>query len=126
VFSLLRPYSTESILLKKELEILMLIATTDYIAGKNVKETLGIVKGSIIKARWFGRDIAAGLKTIIGGEIKSYTDLLVKARDEALQRMVEEAKKKKADAIINVRFATSDVMQGSAEILVYGTAVKLK
>tara|TARA_Y100000310_G_C20446868_1_gene698837 strand:+ start:159 stop:473 length:315 start_codon:yes stop_codon:yes gene_type:complete len=104
----------------------MLIATTDYIAGKNVKETLGIVKGSIIKARWFGRDIAAGLKTIIGGEIKSYTDLLVKARDEALQRMVEEAKKKKADAIINVRFATSDVMQGSAEILVYGTAVKLK
>ncbi len=126
MFSLLRPYSTESILLKKELEILMLIATTDYIAGKNVKETLGIVKGSIIKARWFGRDIAAGLKTIIGGEIKSYTDLLVKARDEALQRMVEEAKKKKADAIINVRFATSDVMQGSAEILVYGTAVKLK
>jgi|TARA_Y100000310_G_C20588230_1_gene766561 uncharacterized protein YbjQ (UPF0145 family) len=104
----------------------MIIATTDYIAGKKVKETLGVVKGSIIKARWFGRDIAAGLKTIIGGEIKSYTDLLVGARDEAVNRMKSEAKKLKADAIINVRFATSDVMQGSAEMLAYGTAVKLK
>ena len=104
----------------------MIIVTTDYIAGKKVKETLGVVKGSIIRARWFGRDIAASLKTIIGGEIKSYTDLLVKAREEAINRMVAEAKKLKADAVINVRFATSDVMQGSAEILVYGTAVKLK
>ncbi|MAE42708.1 hypothetical protein CMO93_02975 [Candidatus Woesearchaeota archaeon] len=104
----------------------MIIVTTDYIAGKKVKETLGVVKGSIIRARWFGRDIAASLKTIIGGEIKSYTDLLVKAREEAINRMVAEAKKLKADAVINVRFATSDVMQGSAEILAYGTAVRLK
>lgn len=104
----------------------MIIVTTDYIAGKKVKETLGIVKGSIIKARWFGRDIAAQLKNIIGGEIKSYTDLLIKARDEALDRMIQEAKNKNADAVINVRFATSDVMQGSAEVLAYGTAVKLK
>ena len=104
----------------------MIIATTETIAGKKVKETLGIVKGSIIKARWFGRDIAAQLKNIIGGEIKSYTDLLNQARDEALERMIKQAKQKKADAIVNVRFATSDVMQGSAEILVYGTAVKLK
>jgi len=104
----------------------MIIVTTDYVAGKKVKETLGIVKGSIIKARWFGRDIAAGLKTLIGGEIKSYTDLLIGARDEAISRMIQEAKKMKADAIINVRFATSDVMQGSAEMLAYGTAVKLK
>ena len=104
----------------------MIIVTTDYIAGKKVKETLGIVKGSIIRARWFGRDIAAQLKNIIGGEIKSYTDLLIKARDEALDRMIQEAKNKNADAVINVRFATSDVMQGSAEVLAYGTAVKLK
>ncbi|MBN4049182.1 YbjQ family protein [archaeon AH-315-M20] len=104
----------------------MIIATTDYIAGKKVIETLGVVKGSIIRARWFGRDIAAGLKTIIGGEIKSYTDLLIKTRDEAIERMKVEAKKMKADAVINVRFATSDVMQGAAEILAYGTAVKLK
>lgn len=104
----------------------MIIATTETIAGKKVKETLGVVKGSIIKARWFGRDIAAQLKNIIGGEIKSYTDLLNQARDEALERMIKQAKQKKADAIVNVRFATSDVMQGSAEILVYGTAVKLK
>ena len=103
----------------------MLITTTDYIAGKKVKETLGIVRGSIIKARWFGRDIAANIKTIFGGEIKSYTDLLTSARDEAVKRMIDDAKKKKADAVINVRFATSDVMQGAAEVLAYGTAVKL-
>ena len=104
----------------------MIVVTTDYVAGKKVIETLGVVRGSIIRARWFGRDIAASLKTIIGGEIKSYTDLLTKTRDEAVERMIQEAKNKKADAVINVRFATSDVMQGAAEILAYGTAVKLK
>ena len=103
----------------------MIISNTDYIAGKKIKETLGLVRGNIIKARWFGRDIAASLKTIVGGEIKSYTDLLSGARDEAIKRMIAEAKKLKADAVVNVRFATSDVMQGSAEILAYGTAVKL-
>lgn len=103
----------------------MIVSTTPEIAGKKIKETLGIVKGSIVRARWFGRDIAASLKTIIGGEIKSYTELLVKARDEALQRMIDEAEKLKADAVVNVRLATSDVMQGAAEILAYGTAVKL-
>jgi len=104
----------------------MILTTTDYIAGKKVKETLGVVKGSIIKARWFGRDIAAKIKTIIGGEIKSYTDLLTNARDEAVERMKQDAKKLKADAVINIRFATSDVMQGAAEVMAYGTAVKLK
>ena len=103
----------------------MIVVNTDYVAGRKVKETLGIVRGSIIRARWFGRDIAANLKTIIGGEIKSYTDLLTKARDEAVQRMIADAKSKKADAVINVRFATSGVMQGAAEVLAYGTAVKL-
>jgi uncharacterized protein YbjQ (UPF0145 family) len=104
----------------------MLITTTDFIAGKKVMETLGIVRGSVIKARWFGRDIAAQIKTLIGGEIKSYTDLLTSARDEAVSRMKKDAKKLKADAIINVRFATSDVMQGAAEVMAYGTAVRLK
>jgi len=104
----------------------MIVTTTDYIAGKKIAETLGLVKGNIVKARWFGRDIMAGIKNFIGGEIKSYSDLLTSSRDEAVERMKNEAKNLKADAVINVRFATSDVMQGSAEILAYGTAVKLK
>jgi len=104
----------------------MIISTTPDILGKKIVKTLGLVRGNIVKARWFGRDIAAGLKTIIGGEIKSYSDLLTSARDEALKRMVDEAKKLKADAVVNVRFSTADVMQGAAEILAYGTAVKLK
>ncbi|MBR9698990.1 YbjQ family protein [Candidatus Woesearchaeota archaeon] len=104
----------------------MIITTTPDLPGKRITKTLGLVKGNIIRARWFGRDIAASLKTLIGGEIKSYTDLLTKARDEAISRMIAEAKKMKADAVVNVRFSTADVMQGAAEILAYGTAVKLK
>jgi len=103
----------------------MLLTTTENIPGKKVKEVLGIVRGNTIRARWFGRDIAAGLKTLVGGEIKSYTQMLTSARDEAVERMVADAKKMKADAIINVRFATSEVMQGAAEVMAYGTAVKL-
>jgi len=104
----------------------MITVNTDKIEGKKIIETLGLVKGNTIRARWFGRDIAAGLKTLVGGEIKSYTDMMTKARDQAVQRMVDEAKKLKADAVINVRFTASEVMQGASEILVYGTAVKLK
>ena len=104
----------------------MITVNTDKIEGKKIIETLGLVKGNTIRARWFGRDIAAGLKTIIGGEIKSYTDMMTKARDQAVERMVDEAKKLKADAVINIRFTASEVMQGASEILVYGTAVKLK
>lgn len=104
----------------------MLLANTETIDGKPVKKTLGIVKGNTIRARWFGRDILAGLKTLIGGEIKSYTEMLTAAREEAVARMVDEAKALGADAIINIRFTTSDVMQGAAEVLAYGTAVKLK
>jgi len=100
----------------------MLITTSE---NMDIKKTLGLVKGNTIRARWFGRDIAAGLKTLIGGEIKSYTEMLTKAREEAIDRMKAEAKKLGADAIIGVRFASSDVMQGASEILVYGTAVKL-
>jgi len=104
----------------------MITVNTDNIEGKKIIETLGLVKGNTIRARWFGRDIAAGLKTLVGGEIKSYTDMMTKARDQAVERMVDEAKKLKADAVINVRFTASEVMQGASEILVYGTAVKLK
>jgi len=103
----------------------MLMTNTPDFPGKKIKDVLGIVRGNTIRARWFGRDIAAGLKTLVGGEIKSYTEMLTKARDESIQRMIDDADKMKADAIVNVRFATSDVMQGAAEVMVYGTAVKL-
>ena len=104
----------------------IIISTTDRIPNKTIVEVLGVVKGNTIRARWLGRDIAAGLKMLVGGEIKSYTKMISDARDQALQRMTEQAKKLKADAVVNVRFTTSTVMQGAAEILAYGTAVKLK
>ena len=104
----------------------MIIVNTDKIEGKKIVNTLGLVKGNTIRARWFGRDIMSGLKQIVGGELKSYTQMMTDAREQAINRMVEEAKKLKADAVINVRFTSSQVMQSAAEILVYGTAVKLK
>lgn len=104
----------------------MILTTTSRIPDKPVKEILGVVRGNTVRARWFGRDIAAGFKQLVGGEIKSYTDMLTSAREEAIKRMTIEAEKLKADAIINIRFSTSNVMQGAAEMLVYGTAVELK
>ncbi|MBI2208765.1 YbjQ family protein [Candidatus Woesearchaeota archaeon] len=104
----------------------MIIANTDYVAGKKIKETLGIVRGSTVRAKHIGKDVMAMLKQIVGGEITGYTQMINEARDEAVKRMVEEAKKLKADAIVNVRFATSDIMQGAAEVMAYGTAVRLK
>lgn len=105
----------------------MLITTTESIGGKTVKEVLGIVRGNTVRSRWFGSDIVASLKNIIGGEITSCTKLLSSARDEAIQRMTEEAKKMHADAVVNVRFTIGEMMGGTAtEILAYGTAVKLK
>ncbi len=104
----------------------MIYTTMSEIPGKKVVEILGLVKGNTVRTRWFGRDIAAGLRNIVGGEVKSYTQMLDKARDESIERMKEQAKKLKADAIIGIRMTTSDVMQGSAEMLAYGTAVKLK
>lgn len=103
----------------------MIITTTETIPDKKIKEILGIVKGNTIRARHIGSDILAGLRQIVGGEIKGYTKMITEAREEALQRMVQEAEKLKADAVVNVRFATSEVMSGSAEVLAYGTAVKL-
>jgi uncharacterized protein YbjQ (UPF0145 family) len=104
----------------------MINVNTDFISGKEIKETLGLVRGSTIRARHVGRDILASLKTIIGGEIKSYTAMINSAREQSLERMNEEAKKLDADAVINVRFVTAEVMQGAAEVLAYGTAVKFE
>ena len=104
----------------------IITSTTDFIPNKKVTQILGIVKGSTIRARHIGRDIAAGFKNVIGGEIKSYTQMISKSREEAFNRMVNDAADQGADAVINVRFVTSMVMQGAAEILAYGTAVKLE
>ncbi len=104
----------------------MITVTTETIYGKEIAETLGIVRGSTVRARNIGRDIFAGLKNIVGGEISEYTRLLAEAREQALQRMVQDAERLGADAVVNIRFTTSAVMQGMAEILAFGTAVKLK
>jgi len=104
----------------------MIIVTTDYIEGKKIKEIIGLVKGNIIQAKHLGKDILAGFRQMIGGEIKEYTEMISEAREIALQRMIKKAEDMGADAVINVRFGTSMVMQGAAEILVYGTAVKLE
>lgn len=103
----------------------MLIVNTEYITGKEL-ETLKLVKGSTVFSKNFIRDYFAGLKSIIGGELKGYTEMLNEARQQATQRMEQEALQVNADAIINVRFQTSNVMEGAAEIIVYGTAVKFK
>jgi len=104
----------------------IITTTTSEIPGKKVTQILGVVKGNTVRVRHVGRDIMAGFKTIVGGEIKSYTQMTVQAREEALNRMVNEALELKADAVINIRFTTSVVMKGAAEMLAYGTAVKLK
>jgi len=103
----------------------MLISNIDTVPGKTIMESLGVARGSTVRARHLGRDIFAGLKNLVGGEISEYTKLLAEAREEAIQRMIADAKRIGADAIINVRFTTSTVMQGCSEILAYGTAVKL-
>ena len=104
----------------------MILVTTDEIQGKEIKESIGIVKGEIVQSKNFGRDFMAGMKTIVGGEIKSYTEMIREARQIATKRMVEEAKELGADAVVGIRYGSSAVMQGAAEIIVYGTAVKLK
>jgi uncharacterized protein YbjQ (UPF0145 family) len=104
----------------------MITTTTASIPGKEVSEILGISSGSTVRARNIGRDIFAGLKNIVGGEISEYTRLQAQSREQAFQRMVKDAESMGADAVINVRFTTAMVMQGAAEMLAYGTAVKLK
>ena len=104
----------------------MIITTTDFIVGKEIKETLGLVRGNTIQAKSIGKDVRAGFRHIAGGEIKEYTQMLAEAREIALKRMEEKAEKLQADAVINLRFMTAAIMGGAAEILAYGTAVKLK
>jgi uncharacterized protein YbjQ (UPF0145 family) len=104
----------------------MILANTDFVTGKEINEILGLVRGNTVQAKSIGKDFKAGLRNIAGGEIKEYTDMLAESREIALKRMEGKAKKLGADAVINVRFMTSSIMGGAAEILAYGTAVKLK
>ncbi len=104
----------------------MIITNTDFVTGKEIKEMIGLVKGNTIQAKSIGKDIRAGFRHIAGGEIKEYTEMLAESREIALKRMKDKAEKQGADAVINVRFMTSSIMGGAAEILAYGTAVKLK
>jgi uncharacterized protein YbjQ (UPF0145 family) len=104
----------------------MLITTQDEFADFEILETLGLVRGNTIRARHIGKDILAGLRNLVGGEITEYTKMLAESREQSIDRMVAEAKSKYADGIVAMRFVTSPVMQGSAELLAYGTAVKLR
>ena len=101
----------------------MIIVNTDYITGKDL-QTLGLVKGATIQSKNIGRDISQSFKTLVGGELKAYTQMMSEARDLATQRMIAEAESVGADAVVNVRYATSAIMQGAAEVMAYGTAVK--
>ncbi|MDG1331815.1 MAG: YbjQ family protein [Crocinitomicaceae bacterium] len=103
----------------------MIITTTETIPNKEILQVLGIARGSTVRARNVGRDILAGFKNLVGGEIDGYTKLQANSREQAIQRMQQDAQNLGADAIVNVRFATSTIMQGASEILAYGTAVKL-
>ena len=104
----------------------MIIVNTDSIEGKNIAGSLGIVKGNTVRAKWFGKDFLAGLRNLVGGEVTEYTEMLTEAREEALSRMIAEAERLGADAVVNVRFQTSQLTQAASEILVYGTAVKVE
>ena len=103
----------------------MLLVNTDYISGEELI-TLGLVKGSVVQTKHVGKDILQGLKSLIGGELKAYTDMLNEAREMATKRMIQAAKRISADAIVNIRYATCEIMQGAAEVIVYGTAVRFK
>ncbi|MDX1568843.1 MAG: YbjQ family protein [Xanthomonadales bacterium] len=103
----------------------MICVTTDFVAGREIAETIGVVRGSTIRAKHVGKDIMAGLRTIVGGELKEYSEMLIETRNESMKRMIEAAEKLDADAVVSVRFVTSQVMAGAAELLAYGTAVKL-
>jgi len=104
----------------------MIITTSGQVEGKTIARTVGLVKGSTIRARHLGRDVMAGLRGLVGGEISEYTKMMAEAREEATQRMVEDAEKKGANAVVSMRFGTSMVMQNAAEVLAYGTGVVLE
>ena len=104
----------------------MFIVNTEYVPGKRVARVLGLVQGSTVRAKHIGRDIAAGLKNLVGGELKGYTELLNESRNEAMQRMLQQAQSMGANAVLNVRFGTSAITAGASELLCYGTAVILE
>ncbi len=104
----------------------MIITTSDRVEGKTIARTIGLVKGNTIQARHIGKDIRAGLKGIVGGEITDYTEMMSSAREEAIARMVEDAKKQGANAIVSMRLTTSMIMQNASEVLAYGTGVVLE
>lgn len=104
----------------------MIITTSNRVEGKSIVKTVGLVRGNTIRARHVGRDIRAGLKSLVGGEITDYTYMMTEAREQAVQRMVEDAEKKGANAVVGMRFSTSMIMQNAAEILAYGTGVVLE
>lgn len=104
----------------------MIIVNTPEVSGRQIDKTLGLVRGNTIRSKHVGKDILASLRMLVGGEIKEYTEMLTEARNQALHRMIDEAEAMNADAIVNVRFVTSQVMTGAAELLAYGTAVSLK
>ncbi len=104
----------------------MILSTLEYVPGRTVARHLGVVQGSTVRAKHIGKDILAGFKNIVGGELKAYTELLTQAREEAVQRMQQQAEAAGANAILNIRFATSSVAQGAAELFAYGTAVELE
>ncbi len=103
----------------------MIYVTTETIPGKEINESLGVVRGSTVRARNFGSDIFAGLKNLVGGEISEYTKLMADTREQSIKRMLEDAERLGADAVVGVRFTTAQVMQGASEIMAFGTAVKL-
>ena len=103
----------------------MLLLNIDYVPGREI-EALGMVKGTVVQSKNLGRDFMAGMKTLVGGEITGYTEMLIEARQIATKRMVDEAETLGADAIVGIRYGSSSVMQGAAEVMAYGTAVKIK
>ena len=104
----------------------MIVVNTETVPGHQVVEALGVVRGSTIRAKHIGSDIMASLRNIVGGEVKEYTEMLIETRNESLYRMKQEAEALGADAVVNLRFTTSQVMAGAAELLAYGTAVRIK
>ena len=104
----------------------MIVATSDSIEGKRIKRVIGLVKGNSVRAKFFVQDIIAGLKNLVGGEITEYTELIAQSREQAIDRMIEDAEKKGANAIVGMRFTTASIMAAAAEILAYGTAVELE
>ena len=103
----------------------MILLTIEYVPGREI-EALGLVKGTVVQSKNFGKDFIAGMKTIVGGEIRGYTEMLIEARQIATKRMVDEAEALGADAVVGLRYGSASVMQGAAEVIAYGTAVKFK